>query len=133
MSANVLESLLSSVEKKINNQRFSTWFRPTTYSHSSETSIFVKVPDPIFVEWIHKNYTGILDESMEEQGLLDQKLQFLIDETSPSQIAKQVAAEHGLRFRDNPEKSSPNTDSFNGNDATVSNSNSSSISIESDP
>src|SRR5882724_4896673 len=87
MSANVWESLLSSVEKKINPQSFNTWFGPTAYSHSSATSIFVKVPDPIFVEWIHKNYTGILDESMEEQGILDQKLQFLIDENVSSQLA----------------------------------------------
>jgi chromosomal replication initiator protein len=88
MSANVWESLLSTVAKNIKPQCFNTWFGPTAYSHSSATSIFVKVPDPIFVEWIHKNYTGILDESMEEQGILDQKLQFLIDENVSSQMSQ---------------------------------------------
>src|SRR5436853_2738584 len=82
MYANVWESLLSSVEKRINYQSFSTWFKPISYSHSSESSIFVRLPNPFFVEWICKNYNDILEESLKEQGLLDQKLQFLVEENS---------------------------------------------------
>ena len=85
MSANVWESLLSSVEKRVNHQSFSTWFRPITYSHSSEKSIFVRAPNPIFVDWIYKNYTEVIDESMQEQGLRDQNLQFLVEDNAPSQ------------------------------------------------
>src|SRR5882724_5761097 len=114
MSANVWESLLSSVKKKINPQSFNPWFGPTAYSHSSATSIFVKVPDQIFVEWIHKNYTGILDESMEEQGLLDQKLQFLIEENASPQFTAPIPVQNASESSLAPRTDLDRNQSFSG-------------------
>src|SRR5579885_581756 len=95
MFANVWESVASSVETKINQQSFSTWFRPITYSHSTESSIFVKVPNQLFVDWICSNFSEVLQESLIEQGLRDQKLQFLIDESVAAHAAAAAASVGG--------------------------------------
>ena len=91
MQGNMWESLLSSIEKRINHQSFNTWFRPITFSHFEDPIIFVRVPNRFFVDWIRNNYAEIIEDSLGEQGLASQKVQFLVDENEPG-AASEVPA-----------------------------------------
>ena len=44
-NAAVWESVLSAVEKRINHESFTTWFRPITFMNSDPSTIYLKVPD----------------------------------------------------------------------------------------
>ena len=66
---NVWDAVLSAIEKRINHESFTTWFKPITFiGHNSDT-IRLGVPDHVFEDWILNNYRDVVDESLEEVGL----------------------------------------------------------------
>ncbi len=83
-SASVWESVLSSIEKKVNHESFTTWFKPISFLDQNEGSIYLNVPDRVFEDWILNNYRDVLDESLEENDLAGANLIFTFDATSPS-------------------------------------------------
>jgi chromosomal replication initiator protein len=79
----VWESVLSSIEKKVNHESFTTWFKPITFVSQSEESIYVTVPDRVFEDWILNNYRDVLDESLEENNLAGANLIFTFNAPPP--------------------------------------------------
>lgn len=69
MSENIWESVLSAVEKRVNHESFTTWFKPTSFLELDGSTLRVKVPDRVFEDWILNNYSDILEESLEEVGI----------------------------------------------------------------
>lgn len=65
----IWESLLSAVEKRVNHESFTTWFRPTTFLGVEGSTIRVQVPDRVFEDWILNNYRDVLEESLDEAGI----------------------------------------------------------------
>src|SRR2546425_6134823 len=68
-NANIWESVLSAVEKRINHESFTTWFKPITFMDRDLSTIYLKVPDRVFEDWILNNYRDVLEESLEEADL----------------------------------------------------------------
>jgi chromosomal replication initiator protein len=66
---NVWSSVLSAIEKRINHESFTTWFKPITYLGKEDNSIRLGVPDRVFEDWILNNYGDDVQESMEEVNL----------------------------------------------------------------
>src|SRR5205085_7652572 len=62
----IWESVLSAVEKRINHESFTTWFKPITFMDHDPSTIYLKVPDQVFEDWILNNYRDVLEESLEE-------------------------------------------------------------------
>lgn len=69
MSENIWESVLSAVEKRVNHESFTTWFRPTSFLELDGSTLKVKVPDLVFEDWILNNYSDVLEESLDEVGI----------------------------------------------------------------
>ncbi|HEX4948618.1 MAG TPA: DnaA N-terminal domain-containing protein, partial [Blastocatellia bacterium] len=78
-SSSVWESLLSSIEKRVNHESFTTWFRPISFISQNQDTICLTVPDPVFEDWIFNNYREVLDESLDENNLAGTKIVFTFD------------------------------------------------------
>src|SRR5262249_54191787 len=73
---NVWNSVLSAIEKRINHESFTTWFKPITFIGKEGVSIHLGVPDRVFEDWILNNYRDVVDESLEEACLSGHSISF---------------------------------------------------------
>jgi len=73
---NVWDSVLSAIEKRINHESFTTWFKPITFIGAEGSSINLGVPDRVFEDWILNNYRDVVDESLEEASLAGYSISF---------------------------------------------------------
>src|SRR5215467_7444819 len=74
--ANVWDAVLSAIEKRINHESFTTWFKPITFIEKDSDTIRLGVPDHVFEDWILNNYRDVMDESLEEVGLSGYSISF---------------------------------------------------------
>jgi chromosomal replication initiator protein len=81
MQADILNSLLAAVEKRVNQQSFNTWFKPISAARTSGNTIFLTVSDDISRDWITSNYFDVLEESLQELSLESYEVSFLVEET----------------------------------------------------
>ena len=84
-SSSIWESLLSSIEKRVNHESFTTWFKPIAFMSHDQDGIALTVPDRVFEDWIFNNYRDVLDESLEENNLAGTKIVFTFDPTASFQ------------------------------------------------
>src|SRR6185436_9520159 len=80
MQTDLLSSILAAISKRINHQSFNTWFKPISFATRDDSTIYLKVPNEIFRDWITSNYFDILEESLQELNLEGYKLNFLVEE-----------------------------------------------------
>ena len=73
---NVWDSVLSAIEKRINHESFTTWFKPITFIGQDSATIHLGVPDRVFEDWILNNYRDVMDESLEEVSLSGYSIHF---------------------------------------------------------
>jgi chromosomal replication initiator protein len=73
---NVWDAVLSAIEKRINHESFTTWFKPITFIGQDDATIRLGVPDHVFEDWILNNYRDVIDESLEEAGLSGHSIGF---------------------------------------------------------
>lgn len=86
MSENIWESVLSAVEKRVNHESFTTWFKPTSFLELDGSTLKVKVPDLVFEDWILNNYSDVLEESLDEVGIAGCAIAFEASANSEAQI-----------------------------------------------
>ena len=63
---NLWDEILARVETKVNRHSFYTWFKPTTFLAADSRSVTVRVPNPLFKDWLVKHYAGVISEAMQE-------------------------------------------------------------------
>jgi chromosomal replication initiator protein len=66
MDATIWDQVLTRIETKVNRHSFYTWFRPTAFVADGGTSITVRVPNPLFKDWLTKHYSVVLSEALAE-------------------------------------------------------------------
>ncbi len=90
-SATIWDQVLSRIEDQVGRHSFSTWFKPTSLLADAGQTLSVRVPNPLFVEWLPKHYSVVLAEAMREVGRADTKLLFVPDGASgyPSGLPEQ--------------------------------------------
>ena len=76
---NVWEQILARIETKVNRHSFYTWFRPTSFVAEDRSSIVVRVPNAVFMDWLTKHYSGVLAEAMAEVKRPNATVQFVPD------------------------------------------------------
>src|SRR6187431_615441 len=79
VSATVWDQVLSRIEDQVGKHSFSTWFKPTSLLTDAGQTLSIRVPNPLFVEWLPKHYSVVLAEAMREVGRPDAKLVFVPD------------------------------------------------------
>ena len=78
-SLTVWDQVLSRIEDQVGKHSFSTWFKPTALLRDGGESLSIRVPNPLFVEWLPKHYSVVLAEAMRDVGRPDVKLVFVPD------------------------------------------------------
>jgi chromosomal replication initiator protein len=73
---NLWDSVLGRIEAKVNQHTFATWFRPTTQNSWDGHRLLVHVPSPQFKDWLSRNYSGLITESLVELGHADASVTF---------------------------------------------------------
>jgi len=66
---NVWSSVLSAIEKRINKESFTTWFKPITFLGRDDATIRLGVPNDGFADWVPDYYRDVMEDSMEEANL----------------------------------------------------------------
>ena len=90
MDASIWDQLLSRVETKVNRHSFYTWFKPTAFVTDGGSTITVRVPNPLFKDWLTKHYSVILLEALAEVHRSEASLVFVAEgDTQPTPIPDQ--------------------------------------------
>src|SRR5215211_580687 len=80
MQIDLLSSILSAISKRVNHQSFNTWFKPISFATRDDSTIYLKVPNEMFRDWITSNYFDVMEESLEELNLEGYSLRFLVED-----------------------------------------------------
>ena len=82
MDASIWEQILTRIETKVNRHSFYTWFKPTSFLADGGSSITVRVPNPLFKDWLTKHYSVVLSEALAEVRRPDASLIFVAEGTA---------------------------------------------------
>jgi chromosomal replication initiator protein len=79
MSGTIWDAVLGRIETKVNRYSYYTWFKRTSLLADEGSTLAVRVPDPMVVDWLTKHYGGVLDEALAEVGRKGTQLRFVPD------------------------------------------------------
>jgi len=76
---NIWTEILTRVQTKINRHSFYTWFNPTNFISDDGAIVTVRVPNPLFKEWIMKHYSAVISEAATEVQRPEANIVFVTD------------------------------------------------------
>ena len=79
METSIWDQILARVETKVYRHSFSTWFKPTAFVADGGRSITVRVPNPLFKDWLTKHYSVVLSEALVEVRRPETSLVFVAE------------------------------------------------------
>jgi chromosomal replication initiator protein len=79
VGTNIWDEILARVQAKINRHSFFTWFKPTSFIGDDGATVTVRVPNPLFKEWITKHYATVIAEAATEVRRPDASISFVTD------------------------------------------------------
>ena len=77
---NAWEQVLARIETKVNRHSFYTWFKPTSFLADGGGSISVRVPNPLFTNWLTKHYSVVISEALNEMHRPEVAVVFVSDD-----------------------------------------------------
>jgi len=93
---NLWEQILARVETKVNRHSFYTWFKPTTFIGADSRTISVRVPNPLFKDWLTKHYSGVIAEALGEVQKPGLDVSFIAEPHAEAALAAMGSAEDSL-------------------------------------
>src|SRR5437868_10812881 len=57
----IRQQFLDIVEKKINQQSYNTWFKPTQLIKHDDKALYVRVPNAFFQDWLNDHIDVVLE------------------------------------------------------------------------
>jgi chromosomal replication initiator protein len=92
MSASIWDQILTRLEAKVNRHSYYTWFKPTELLADQGHTITVRVPNPMFKEWLAKHYSVVMAEVLREVRRADVRLVYVsegdpLPELEPAPVA----------------------------------------------
>src|SRR4051812_30432436 len=94
MTGSIWEQVLSRIETKVNRHIFYTWFKPTTFIADEGSTLRIRVPNPLFRDWLTKHYAAVLDEALGEIDRSGTAVTFVsepVEVTAPAVVAPRIA------------------------------------------
>ncbi len=76
---NLWDEILARIETKVNRHSFYTWFRPTSFVAGDRSSVTVRVPNPLFQDWLMKHYSAVIMEAASELKRPNLQVSFVAD------------------------------------------------------
>ena len=103
MQADLLSSILAAISKRVNHHSFNTWFKPISLATRENSTIFLKVPNEIFRDWITSNYFDVIEEALVELELQGCRVSFLVDDRpAPRERVGSIQTFHPAGMRSAP-------------------------------
>ena len=93
---NLWEQILARVETKVNRHSFYTWFKPTTFIGADSRTISVRVPNPLFKDWLTKHYSGVIAEALGEVQKPKLDVSFVAEPHAEAALVAMGGAEESL-------------------------------------
>jgi chromosomal replication initiator protein len=90
----IWDQILSLIEGKVGPHSFSTWFKPTTLLADDGAALSIRVPSPLYVEWLPRHYSVVIAEAAKEAGRQGVRLLFVPEgskDDSPRQVPPSAA------------------------------------------
>jgi chromosomal replication initiator protein len=109
-SATIWDQVLSRIEDQVGKHSFSTWFKPTSLLTDAGETLSIRVPNPLFVEWLPKHYSVVLAEALRDVGRPDVRVMF-VPEADASLQENRAPAVRTSPLRQLSPTSDSNTDS----------------------
>jgi chromosomal replication initiator protein len=78
---NVWQTVLDIVEKKINQQSYNTWFKPTQLIKHDEKALYVRVPNSFFQDWLN-DHIDVVIEAARLAGIGDISVVYITEKLS---------------------------------------------------
>lgn len=92
------------VKKKIDKNSFETWFEPTSFIGEVSGSLYIKVPNSYFKDWLSFHYSNLINKCSQELFSKVFDIKFIFDET-PSSFMRHAPQErrskHGMLINPN--------------------------------
>src|SRR5262245_10864818 len=82
--ASIWDQILARIETKVNRHSFYTWFRPTTLVADGGNQLTIRVPNPLFKDWLTKHYSVVLTEALAEVHRAGATVLFVSEGTTPA-------------------------------------------------
>jgi chromosomal replication initiator protein len=83
MTGNIWDSVLRRIETKVNSHTFHSWFKLTALLDEGPGGLRVRVPDPMYVDWLNRHYAGLIEEALSELGRGGTKVVFVAGAVEP--------------------------------------------------
>jgi len=84
MDMSIWDQILARVETKVNRHSFYTWFRPTVLVSDGGNQLTIRVPNPLFKDWLTKHYSGVLAEALAEVRRPGATVLFVAEGSAPT-------------------------------------------------
>jgi len=81
---NTWDQILTRIETKVNRHSFHTWFKPTSFLADAGASISVRVPNPLFTNWLTKHYSVVISEALVEVRRPELAIVYVPDDETPA-------------------------------------------------
>ncbi len=75
---NTWQQVLAAVEKDVNPQSFDTWFRPTQLIRREADSLYIRVPNAYFRDWLNDNVDTVI-EAADRAGISGIKVVYVVE------------------------------------------------------
>src|SRR5437867_10483598 len=76
------QAALNIVEKKINQQSYNTWFKPTQLIKHDDKALYVRVPNAFFQDWLN-DHIDVVIEAARRAGFGDINVIYITEKASP--------------------------------------------------
>ncbi len=98
------EDVLSSLRRRMTEQRFATWFRPIEPRGLDEQRLTLEVPNPFFIDWFEEHNLPLLRQAVQETLGWEPRIEFtvradykeqfqrVLDRTAPVAVAPPAPA-----------------------------------------
>ncbi len=76
--------ILDVIQSKVDPNSFETWFEPTTYIGQEKESLYIKVPNSYFRDWLSFHYSTLINESSRALFKRIYDIRYIYDDTPTS-------------------------------------------------
>jgi len=76
------------IQKKIDQNSFETWFEPTSYIGQERDSLYIKVPNSYFKDWLSFHYSALINECCQDLFSKVFDVKYIFDDTPSSFIRR---------------------------------------------
>jgi chromosomal replication initiator protein len=83
IESNVWGDILHALKGRINQQTLETWFQPIRFEALDITHqlLCLRAPNPVVRDWVVRNYSGLLDQSLSECRLAGYSVGWVVDKS----------------------------------------------------